>query len=88
MTKEEAMAINMKIPAKTINKMMLAMLDSLTSEEKMKRISSALNSSTPESVHKIMDQLANKDAIIKLFSDTTQLKELLPVLNGCCFTVN
>ena len=35
-----------------------------------------------------MVQLANRESLSKLFSDTTDLKDLIPALNGCCFTVN
>ena len=35
-----------------------------------------------------MIQLSDRDSLTKLFSDTNDLKTLLPALNGCCFVVN
>lgn len=35
-----------------------------------------------------MLQLANRDELSKLLSDTKDLRELLPTLNSCCFIVN
>lgn len=64
------------------------MLDSVSAGEKLQRISSGLNSSSPESVEILMVMLADKSEMSKLFSDTAELKDLLPALNGCCFVVN
>jgi len=64
------------------------MLDSISAGEKLKRISSSLNSSSPESVQNLMIRLADKNEMSKLFSDTAELKDLLPALNGCCFVVD
>ena len=36
----------------------------------------------------LMIQLATKEELAKLFGDSTQLSQLLPALNGCCFVVN
>ena len=88
LTKEEALQINISHLAKQVVKILLSALDSLSASEKLKKISEGLNSSSPESVQQLMIQLSDRDSLTKLFSDTTNLKNLLPALNGCCFAVN
>jgi hypothetical protein len=80
--------INISNLSKVVLNTLLSTLDSLSAQEKLKQISSGLNSSNPESVHQLIVQLTNREALNRLFSDTTDLKNLLPTLNGCCFAVN
>ena len=82
------MQINIALLTKQVIKSLLSALDSLSSADKLKQISVGLNSSNPESVQQLMIQLSDRDSLTKLFSDTTDLKTLLPALNGCCFVVN
>lgn len=88
LTKVEAMAINCANVAKPLFRALSATLDTITAGDKLSSIQSGLNSSSPESVHSLMVALASKEEMTKLFADPRGLKDLLPALNGCCFTVN
>jgi len=80
--------INISNLSKVVLKTLLSTLDALSSQDKLKQISTGLNSSNPESVHQLVVQLTNREALNKLFSDVIDPKDLLPTLNGCCFAVN
>ena len=82
------MQINISNLNKVVLKTLLSALDSLSAQDKLKQISTGLNSSNPELVQQLIMQLTNREALNKLFSDPTDLKNLLPTLNGCCFAVN
>ena len=82
------MSIKIVDLAKTLGTHLLAALDSVAAPEKLHRIAVELNTKTPESARELMITLASKDELAKLFTDCTQLGDLLPALNGCCFLIN
>ena len=88
LSKEGAMSIKIVDLAKTLGTHLLAALDSVAAPEKLHRIAVELNTKTPESARELMITLASKDELAKLFTDCTQLGDLLPALNGCCFLIN
>lgn len=88
LTSEEAYEINIATLAAKTSKIITQMSDTSSPEEKLGLISSALNSSTPESASQMILQLSDKIPLQRLFSGQSQLKDLLSTLNGCCFTVN
>jgi hypothetical protein len=63
-------------------------LDSVSASEKLTMIQSKLNSASPEQAQDLMVKLTDEQELRKLFAEPSKLKDLLLVLNSCCFTVN
>lgn len=82
------MSINISQLANKVGKTLMRAVDDVPAAEKLQRIATSLNTSSPENAMQYMVSLTNKDEMTKLYSDTGKLSHLLPVINGCCLVVN
>ena len=82
------MSINIAKLAKKLGKTLLTVLDSTSPIERLRQITTQLNAKMPQSAKSMIDQLATKEAMRKLFSNAAELDDVLPALNGCCFIIN
>ena len=82
------MSINISQLAHIVGKTLLQAVDDVPAVEKLQRIATSLNTSSPENAMQYMISLANRDEMTKLYSETAKLSHLLPVINGCCLVVN